>query len=127
MLFRSWPLLFWRRPHSARSIRSSDALNPTAFSIGCSASASDDAEQQKNAAADQIEGKNLTQRLRMGDESEKAKTDQRLADKPSQRCGAHRGGARRGGPATSVGRVTAMDTVIKVSMKRINGLAKPAG
>jgi hypothetical protein len=82
---------------------------------------------KKNAAADQIEGENLTQRLRTGDEAVKAKTHQRRAEEPSQRCGAHRRGALRGGPATGMGRVTAMDSVIKVSMKRINGLAKPAG
>ena len=94
---------------------------------GCRASPRDDAEQQENAAADKIEGENLAQRLRIGDEAIKAKTDQRRADEPGQRCRAHRRGARRGGPATSIGRVTAMDSVMKASMKRISGLANPAG
>ena len=94
---------------------------------GARGSAGDDAEQQKNAAADQIEGENFAQRLGIGDEAIEAKTHQRRADEPSQRCRAHRRGARRGGPATSMGRVTAMESVINASIKRINGLANPAG
>jgi len=94
---------------------------------GCRASTSDDAEQQKNAAADKIEGENLAQRLRIDDEAVKSKPHQRSADEPSQRCRAHRRGARRGEPATSMTRVTAIESVINASMKRINGLANPAG
>ena len=87
----------------------------------------DDAEHEENAAADQVERQNLAQRLRIGDHAIEAKTDKRRPDQPGQRRRAHRRGSRRGGPATSIGRVTAMVKVMKVSMNRISGLASPGG
>ena len=67
----------------------------------------------------------LAQRLRIGDEAIKAKADQRSPDKPSQRRRGHCRGSRRGGPATSIGRITAMERTMNASMNRIAGLANP--
>ena len=85
----------------------------------------DDAEHEENAAAHQVEGEDLAQRLGIGDEAIEAETDQRRADKPSQRRRGHRRGSRRGGPATSMARVTAMERTMNASMNRISGLGEP--
>ena len=87
----------------------------------------DDAEHQENAAANDVEGENLPKRLRIGDKAVEAKTHQRRPDEPGQRRRDHRPGSRRGGPATSIGRVTAIVSVMKISMKRIKGLANSGG
>ena len=67
--------------------------------------ARDDAEHQEDAAADQIEGENLAKRLRIDDEAVEPEPDQRRPDQSRQRRRAHGSGLRRGGPATSIGRV----------------------
>ena len=87
----------------------------------------DDAEHEENAAAHQIEREDFPQRLGIGDEAIEAKADQRRPDKPSQRRRGHRRGSRRGGPATSMGSVTAMERTMNASMNRIAGLANPGG
>ena len=89
--------------------------------------ARDNAEHEEDAAADQIEGENLAQRLRIDDEAVEPEPDQRRSDESRQRRCAHGSGLRRGGPATSIGSVTAIVSSMKASMKRMIGLAKPAG
>src|SRR5271166_776186 len=89
--------------------------------------ARDDAEHKKDPAADQIEGENLAKRLRIDDETVEPEPDQRRPYESRQRRRAHGSGLRRGGPATSIGSVTAIVSSMKASMKRMIGLAKPAG
>ena len=74
-----------------------------------------------------LKAENLAQRLRIDDEAVEPEPDQRRADKFRQRRCAHGSGLRRGGPATSIGSVTAIVKSMKASMKRMIGLAKPAG
>ena len=94
---------------------------------GGRAPARDDAEDEKDAAAGQIEGEHLAQRLRIDDEAVEAEADQRRAEQSrNRRCG-HACGFRLGGPATSIGRVAAMESTMKASMRRMIGLAKPTG
>ncbi len=69
------------------------------------APARDNAEHQEHAAADQVEGENFAQGLRVDDQAIKAEADQRGADQPGKRRRAHGSGLRRGGPATSIGKV----------------------
>src|SRR5262249_53120530 len=86
-----------------------------------------DSEQQKNAAAQQVECKYFAQRMRMSHEAIEADAHQHGARQFSQDRGAHGRGAWLGGPATSMGRVTAMDSTMNASTNRISGLANPTG
>ena len=76
---------------------------------GRRAAARDHAEQEEHAAAEEIEGEQLPQRLGLHDKAIEAQADQRGAAEPEQRDLAHR---RRpfGGPATSRPSVAAIES-----------------
>ena len=93
---------------------------------GGGAAPRDHAEQQEDAAAEQVEGEDLAQRLGVDDEAVQAEAHQRRAGQAEQRL-AHRGGARSGGPATSRPSVAAMESTSATSMTMISGLAQATG
>src|SRR4030095_7920404 len=86
----------------------------------------DEAEQQKDAAAQQVEAEELAQRMGMDEQAVKAKADQRGARQSGEGRRTHEGG-RSGGPRTSMGSDTAMESVMKTSMNTISGFGAPAG
>ncbi len=94
---------------------------------GGRALARDDAEQQEDAAAQDVEGEDLAQRVRIDDEAVEAEADQRRARQSGQRSRRSWHGGRLGGPMTSMGSVAAIESVMNASMNRISGLAQPAG
>ena len=87
------------------------------------APACDDSEEQEHTAAKEIEGKDLAERLRIGDHAIEAETCSHGGAQPEHGRGAHEPASRSGGPATSRPSVTAIVRVIANSMARIKGLA----
>ena len=83
------------------------------------------AEEQEDAAAEQVEGEHLAQHRRLRDQSEQAERDQRHSGEAEQHRAVH--AARSGGPATSRARAAATERVIAASISRISGLAKAGG
>ena len=90
---------------------------------GCRTPPGDDPEQQEHTASENVEGQDLAQRLRVGDEAEQSKSHQRGAANPEQRRRVHRCCIRSGGPAASRPSVTPIDSVKAASATMISGLA----
>lgn len=82
----------------------------------------DHPEQQEHAAAQEIEGEELAQRLGLDDEAVEAEADQSSGAEPEQDGLAHRARDRTGGPATS-NASAATASVLAISMTMISGLA----
>ena len=82
-----------------------------------------DAEQQENTAAEQVERQNFTQRPGIDDQAEQSQTDQDHAAQPKQGRRADHDGSLAGGPAMSRPSATAIERVNTSSIVRMNGLA----
>ena len=95
-------------------------------SPGGRAAPGDDAKQQEDAAAQNVECHDLSQRLRMQHEAEQPDADQRRAAQAEQGNGAHCRGAA-GGPAASRPRMIAMDSVSAASTATMTAFSTPAG
>ena len=88
--------------------------------------ARDDAAQQEHTVADQIEREDLSQRLRVDDESVEPEADERGSGEPEQRGRAH-DRHRAGAPASSNVSVSASEGISATSITMMSGLAKPSG
>ena len=88
----------------------------------------DNPEDQENPAADQVEGEKLAQRLRVDDEAVKTEPDQRRADEPGDRRGAHRLGLRgSAAPRPASAASTAIVSIMKASMNEDDRLGETGG
>src|SRR5262249_11829375 len=84
--------------------------------------ASDDAEDQERAGAEDIERENLAQRMRLHDHAVEAETRGHCAAQPEHGC-AHGAASRSGGRASNRASVAATVSIMTSSMTRMIGLA----
>ncbi len=75
----------------------------------------------------EVEGQQFAQGMRVKDEAVKPEADQAGADQTRENGGGHGSRLPLGGPATSIGKATAMDSSMNASMNRMIGLAKAGG
>ena len=94
---------------------------------GRRAPARDDAEDQEHAAAEQIEGEDLAQRLGIRDQAVEPEPHRDGRAQPEYGRRAHGSALRSGAPAISRPSVTAIVSVIATSIARISGLAYATG
>ena len=91
---------------------------------GRRAPAGNDAEQQEHTAAENVEGKDLAQRLRIGDQAEKPEPDQRRTDNGRTASLLFIAAASvLAGPPPAEPSVTPIESVSAASAMMISGLA----
>jgi len=87
----------------------------------------DDAEDHEHAAAEQIEGEDLAERLGIRDQAIKTEPNCHGGGQSEHGRGAHGPALRSGAPAIRRPSVAAMVSVIATSIVRISGLAYATG